>query len=432
MNQTASAISNPDPYYLQSVADLSESSEVVSSEDIYSQTGIKLISRGARLDKSFHERLVQHKLAIPQIDRSLTVMNAVTPHSLALDAARMLDEGAQMARMASALPDALLLRHALAQIPLNAPLAFKLTLAREKRPELYQHGIRVAMISLYLGACINLKPGDMVALATAAVFHDLGELHIDPALLAPTRALSAQERQHIYAHPMVAYLILKEYPEYHPHISTAVLEHHERLDGSGYPRGLKGEKISRLGQILAVAEVAGSLCGPNQEANACERVEVILKLNSSQFRSDLVGFLSTLAKQGRVPAAPGAGADMAKIRAGLETIAKILAGWKQTFAPYRAAKPQDYLAHTHERLSNLEKGLFDVGFNPAGLDSLTNGIEEDPGSLAELGILVRETIWQLKGAIYEIRRRWPELETAPDPAALALRDWISQAEQLLG
>ena len=47
---------------------------------------------------------------------------------------------------------------------------------------------------------------------------------------------------------------------------------------------------------MAVAEVAGSLCGSNQEANACERVEVILKLNSNQFRSDLVKHFSALIK----------------------------------------------------------------------------------------------------------------------------------------
>lgn len=431
MNQPDNTIHNPDPYYLKSVAEFSESREVVSSEDVYSQTGIKLINKGTRLNQSFYERLVQHKLAAPPIDRSLTVKDAVTPHSLALDAARLLDEEAQLGRMANALPDALLLRHGLARIYLNDPLAFKLTLAREKRPELYQHSIRVALISLYLGACIHLKPGEMVDLATAAMFHDLGELHIDPALLDPARQLSPQERQHIYAHPMVAYLILREYPEYHPLVSNAVLDHHERLDGSGYPRNLKAARISRLGQVLAVAEVAGSLCSRDNQSNACTRVEVILKLNSGQFRGDLVSYLSALARQGRGPAAPEAQGDPAKVRAGLENIAKILAGWDQAYAPYREASPQEYLAYAHERLASLEMGLFDAGFNPAGLDALISGAEEDPRSLTELDILVRETGWQLKDAICEIRRRWSEFETAPEPAALALRTWISQAEQLL-
>lgn len=431
MDSHATAISNPDPYYLKSVADLSESKAVVSSADVYSQTGIKLLNKGTKLNQNYYDHLVQHKLAIQPIDRSLTVEDAVTCHSLAFDAGRLLEEDALLSRMASALPDGLLLRNGLTQIYLNNTLAFKLTLAREQRPALYQHSIRVALISLYLGACVHLKRDDMVALATAAVFHDLGELHIDPALLDAIHPLSPQERQHIYAHPMIGYLILKEFPDYHPHISRVVLEHHERLDGSGYPRNLKGDKIGRLSQILAVAEVAGSLCGRSDQGDACARVEVILKLNPGQFRGDLVKYLSALAKRGRAPTTPETGADLTKIRAKLENFSHILTGWNQTYAPYREAKPQDYLAYTHERLASLEKGLFDIGFNSAGVGALTDNIEDDPQSLAELDLLVDETGWQLKDAIYEIRRQWPKLATDPNPAALALRDWVSQAEQLL-
>jgi len=425
------AISNPDPYYLKSIADLSESMEVVSSEDIYSQSGIKLVNKNTRLDQSIYERLVHHKLAVSPIDPSLTVKDGVTPHGLALEAARLIDEDAGLKRMASALPDVLLLRNALAQIILTPPLAFKLTLARETRPELYQHSIRVALISLYLGTCVHLKPEEMSNLAMAAMFHDLGELHIDPALLDRTHTLTGNERQYIYAHPMIAYLILKEYPEYHPHVSHAVLDHHERLDGSGYPRNLKGNKISPLGQILAVAEIAGSLCSRDAAANACAQVEVILKLNPGQFRANLVGYLSAIAKHGKASAVPVKHIDLATICTRLENIAKILADWELAFAPYDGPQLPDYLAYAYERLANLEKALFDAGYNSVGLSALTNGIEEDPASLSELDLLVRETGWQLRDTLHEIRRRWPALASAPDPAAAALLAWVVQAEQML-
>jgi len=432
MNLTTDAISNPDPYYIKSVTEFSESQEVVSSADIYSSTNIKLVAKGTRIDRSFYDKLAKHKLTASPIDRCLSVRGAVTPHDLALDAARLLDKEPQLARMANALPDKLLLQNGLSQIYLNDTLAFKLTLAREKRPALYQHSIRIALISLYLGTCLNLDRKSMNTLATAAIFHDLGELHIDPAPLDGAQALSPKERQHIYAHPMISYLILKEFPEYHPHISMAVLDHHERLDGSGYPRNLKEDKINPLGQILAVAEVVGSLCGRG-DGDACAHVEVALKLNSGQFRSDLVGYLSAIARQGKSPLTPGAGAgvDLAWIRARLENIAKILADWDQAYAPFRVNKPPEYLAYVHTRLISLKTGLFDAGFNPDGQDTLTSGIEKDPDSLAELGLLVRETGWQIKDIIYEIRRRWPEIEQASAPAALTLKTWASQAEQLL-
>lgn len=427
---TADAISNPDPYYIKSVTEFSESREVVSSADIYSSTGIKLVAKGTRIDRSFYDKLVKHKLTASPIDRCLSVKDAVTPHVLALDAARLLDEEPQLARMANALPDKLLLRNGLTQIYLNDTLAFKLTLAREKRPVLYQHCIRIALISLYLGACLNINRASMNTLATAAVFHDLGELHIDPAPLDGTQPLSSKERQHIYVHPLIAYLILKEYPEYHPQVSSVVLDHHERLDGSGYPRNLKEDKINTLSQILAVAEVAGSLCS-NGNDDACAHVEVVLKLNSGQFRSDLVGYLTSITRQGKPSLTLGAGMDLTWIRGRLTNIATILADWDQTYAPYRGSKPQEYLAYVHTRLISLKTGLFDAGFNPDGQDTLTSGIEQDPDSLAELGLLVRETGWQIKDTIYEIRRRWPEIEQVSDPAAQELKTWASEAEQLL-
>ncbi len=431
MEPSATTISNPDPYYLKSVAALSESVEVVSSEDVYSQHGIKLINKDTRLDESLYDRLVHHKLAAPPIDRSLAVKEGVTPHSLAFDAVRLIDRDAELGRMANALPDALLLRNALAQIVLVPPLAFKLTLARESRPELYQHSIRVALISLYLGACVHLRPAEMAVLATAAIFHDLGELHIDAALLDRAHTLSEQERQHIYAHPVIAHLILKEYPEYHPHVSRVVLEHHERLDGSGYPRSLKGNKISPLGQILAVAEVAGSLCGSGRSVNSCAQVEIILKLNAEQFRADLAGYLSAIMRRGAVYVASERNTDVAAIRTRLETIAAILADWSQTPAPRHGAPWQECLAYAHERLANLEKALFDAGYHSAGQSALTDGIEEDPATLTELDLLVRESGWQLNDTLHEIRRRWPGLAAEADPAAAALLAWADKAERML-
>jgi len=322
------------------------------------------------------------------------------------------------------------LRNSLAQVVLNPPLAFKLTLARETRPELYQHSIRVALISLYLGACVHLKQEEMTTLATAAMFHDLGELHIEAALLDRDHELTEQERQHIYAHPVIAHLILKEYPEYHA-VGRVVLEHHERLDGSGYPRSIKGSKISPLGQILAVAELAGSLCGSERSVNSCAQVELILKLNSEQFRADLIGYLTAITRRGAVYMASERSTDLGAIRARLVDIAHALEDWNKTLEPHYSTTMPDFLTYAHGRLANLEKALFDAGYNSAGESALTDGIEEEPATLSELDLLVRESGWQLSDTLHEIRRRWPNLAAETDPAAAALLGWVGKAERML-
>jgi HD superfamily phosphohydrolase YqeK len=429
MNQITDTISNPDPYYIKRVAEFSEAQVVVSSADIFSSTGIKLVAKGMRINMSFYDKLVRHKLAVTSIDCCLSVKGQVTSHDLALEAARLLTEEPLMAHMASVLPDKLLLRNGLTQIHLNDTLAFKLTLARETRPVLYQHSIRVALVSLYLGARLGLDRESMKTLATAAIFHDIGELHIDPDLLDSAQPFNSKQRQHIFVHPMIGYLILKDHPEYHPQVSNAVLDHHERLDGSGYPRSLKGAEISQLGQILAVAEITGSLYG-RADDDACARVGLALKLNSRQFHSDLVGFVSMITLRSKHAQPQENGMNLTVIRTSLNNIAKILADWDQLCLPHQKSTEQIHLSYAHTRLINLKQGLFGVGFSPDSLDTLTSGIENDIDALAELRLLIGETRWQIKDTIYEVWRRWPDLEHDSDPAALALKIWISQAEQL--
>jgi len=92
---------------------------------------------------------------------------------------------------------------------------------------------------------------------------------------------------------------------------------------------------------------------------------------------------------------------------------------------------EEYLSYADERMANLEKALFDIGYHSAGEHAITNGIEEDPASRSELENLLHEIGWQLGYTINEIRRRWPALGDAPDPAAAALLAWISQAEEVL-
>ncbi|MDR3390373.1 MAG: HD domain-containing phosphohydrolase [Sulfuriferula sp.] len=431
MNLIDDAISNPDPYYIKSVTEFSASRDVVTSADIYSSTGIKLVAKGTHIDSSFYDKLVRHKLTESPIDRSLSVKDAVTPEDIERDALALLDADTQLSLMADALPNSGVLHNTLAKIHLNDTLAFKLTLARETRPKLYRHSVRVALISLYLGARLKLDAESMITLATAAMFHDLGELHIDPALFEGDRQLEQKERQYIYVHPMIMYLILKEYPEYHPAASEAVLDHHERLDGSGYPRNLEGGSISALSQILAVAEVAGSLCG-RVESDACAYVEVVLKLNSSQFRNDLVGFLAAIARQGNTGAAGDVEPDLASIRFGLQKIDRILAAWDAAYLPYRDTESPVYLSYIQTRLTSLRKGLFGAGFNLGGQDAMIQGIEADPVSLSELRLLVRETCWQINGVVYETRRRWPEIAQRAAAADMALNAWAEQVQTLLG
>jgi len=117
---------------------------------------------------------------------------------------------------------------------------------------LVNHSTRSTVLAIVLGGHIKLPPHRLIELGVAAVLHEIGMVRLPPQLYMADRRLSDQERKSITAHPILGYNILKE-KQFPLSICLAALEHHERMNGSGYPRSLTGDKISLYARIIAVA-----------------------------------------------------------------------------------------------------------------------------------------------------------------------------------
>lgn len=404
-----------DSHYLKSVTTLGDKRRIVTNQDVYSKTGIKLASRGSKIDSSFYDRLVRHKL-MPALDQCMTVEDSVSAAELLADTKKVLEGEPHFSRIAE-LVDPKQIWSAISKISLNNALSFKLTVARENRPELLEHSLRIALVSLYLGLRLDLPESQLAALATAAMFHDLGELHIDPEILKK-KILSGEERRHIYAHPMTVYVILKEFAEYHPLVSSAVLEHHEYLDGSGYPAGLSGQRISPLAQIIAIAEVTGGI--PDRQ-----RQEIVLKLNKHKLSTDLIGHMSELFRDR--PGAVSLSQSVAEMGEQLVHLAQAFKSWDEIFSRQKNATP--ILRFTNQRISDLRMSLFDAGFNPAETGWLILGIENDNQEMQDVQALISEARWQITSLARELNRLWPALEN--DANAKIVTDWIANCSKCM-
>ncbi|GAB1432976.1 HD-GYP domain-containing protein [Spirochaetota bacterium] len=117
---------------------------------------------------------------------------------------------------------------------------------------LVNHAARSTILSMVIGSHIKLPPHRLIELGVAALLHEIGMIRLPSQLYMVGRKLSENERKSITAHPILSYNILKD-RKFPLSISLAALEHHERVNGSGYPRGLTGDKISLYAKILAVA-----------------------------------------------------------------------------------------------------------------------------------------------------------------------------------
>ena len=97
-------------------------------------------------------------------------------------------------------------------------------------------------------------PGDLARICQAGLLHDIGKIFIEAEILNKTERLSPDDWKRIREHPVRGYDHLRAFDSVHPLIQEVCRQHHERLDGGGYPDGLRGEEIHRISRICAVVD----------------------------------------------------------------------------------------------------------------------------------------------------------------------------------
>lgn len=403
----ASQLPEESQHYVTTVTDMADKKEVVATEDIYAVNGLKLVSKDTVIGNALKEGLLKHKLLKP-IDQSLMVENGVTAQSLAREAARLTEEDPRMQHLATLSGDALALSQQLASLPLSPQMAFKLTVAKEQRPHLFHHLLLVTLIAQYLAVSRKLPETDLPRLLCAALFHDLGELYIDPAILDSRHRLSGTELHHIYAHPITGYLIAREAAGVDPAVPIAILQHQERLDGSGYPYGLRGANIGTLARIVGIADVCASIMA---RFGSNERLSTLLRLNRQKYDPELLAFLHKGFGHEGISSAV---ADLAPPPR-LKAVAQLLEKWgefRSALSADSGNNPSGELEFLLERMANLCSMLLQFGFDPDSLQLLVEVAAGDPQVAQELAAALGELHWQFTDLERETTRRRETIRAA--------------------
>ncbi len=127
-----------------------------------------------------------------------------------------------------------------------------------KDPYTHTHQIQVSRLAKKIALALKLDPQEVEGIETAALVHDIGKISIPSDILSKPGKLSDIEFQMIMTHPKISYNMLQKIHFKQP-VAEYVLQHHERLDGSGYPAQLKGPHILMGAKILAVADVVEAI-----------------------------------------------------------------------------------------------------------------------------------------------------------------------------
>lgn len=415
-----------DSPYLRQVTALGDRQAVVTHRPVYSRNGTKLVERGVRVTSALLDKLVAHKLS-PPVDACLTVENAVDGVALCEAARSLFAPGEALAALVpEATRDALV--RSFLDLPLTPQLAFKLTVAREQRAELFRHGLRTGLLAHLLAREAADPRLSAVKAMTAGLVADLGILHIDPDLMREYET-DDTVRKHLYAHPVAMHLVLDGMPQYSGEVGRAVLEHHERLDGSGYPRGAGGDDISPLGQLLAVADVAAALLDGSGGLPAWERLSVVLRLNRGKLNQEHARRLLLMlpGSQENEPAVPSP--DAAPILETLVCLARAAQHWRTArAAAHGRGGSEPAVALIDRRMQQLEHDLADCGIDLEYWTTIDGEFGEDRRNASEVRIGANEGMWQLRQIAHEARRRWDAWQWAHAETRDDVLAWLDAVE----
>ncbi len=148
------------------------------------------------------------------------------------------------------------------------------------------HQRNVSQISRTIAQLMRMGEDEIESIRIAATLHDVGFILIPSGILTKPDVLTDQERAVIRQHPIHSAEIIKNI-EFPWPVAEIVLQHHERLDGSGYPQGLKGDDIMLEARIIAVADVVESMLSPRPWRNALPLEDALAEIqNGSGIKYD--------------------------------------------------------------------------------------------------------------------------------------------------
>lgn len=158
----------------------------------------------------------------------------------------------------------------------------------------FAHSVNVAILSAMLGLLCHYTKKELLLLTLGALLHDLGKINVPPAILNKTTGLTAEEFEQVKQHPLqgAKRIMRMERGLPSPAILAAIAsEHHEHMDGTGYPRGLSAEKIHRYARIVAIADVYDALTSerPYKKAYTPNIARnIMVNISKRQFDPDLL------------------------------------------------------------------------------------------------------------------------------------------------
>lgn len=252
---TPNPFTTANPHALACILEAAETRSIISATDIFDAQGIKLWAANQPVTAELQRKLADRRLREP-LETSLIAQDGVNIPMLVDELQARASGDGPLATIVQ--PQVQRLLRELAGMSLQPAVQLLLTASQATRPAQFAHAVDAMALNGALMAAAGGDTPDLRTAMLAGLLHDLGEMYIAPRFgeADAEREMDVVSYQQLVVHPHVGHLLIKQLTRYATAVAQAVAEHHERLDGTGYPHARRVGDVSPQGRLLSVTEAA--------------------------------------------------------------------------------------------------------------------------------------------------------------------------------
>ena len=237
---------------------------ILENDIVDENTGTILIAKNMGITKAFVERLAKHgienvyikKEVIPEEKYNEPLMNKYASVEKDLDNIFMEVKDGKSLDGEGLVED---MKGFVEEIVKERDILTQMRLLKKTDDYTFNHSLGVSTLAASMGKWLGYSEVEIEELSIAGLFHDIGKLMIPEEIINKPGELTEEEFEIIKKHSEYSAKILRESGDYNNNIIMGVLQHHERMDGSGYPNGIKGDNIHKYGRIIGICDVYHAL-----------------------------------------------------------------------------------------------------------------------------------------------------------------------------
>ena len=246
-------VSELDKHYTNHLSEVNTTKTVTTTDDVRNEQGALIMPEGMALDKTAAEKILQHTL-----EKSLDLVVAIKNKLDGRQLLKTILDSVHADKACLAVHNSIIIEEELKEQCINYNayplLVQKMTVMSLRLPVEFLAATTAAYVGLAIAIKMKLSEDSKKTIFLAGLAQNIGYLYLSPELVNKRYDHTEEELKVLQQHPILGSRILSGIPRMPEGVIKVVLEHHERLDGSGYPRGLQGQQLTIESQMIAFVD----------------------------------------------------------------------------------------------------------------------------------------------------------------------------------